>query len=127
MKETSCFVEELEEECERWGISPAELVEYVVESKNGIRSTRRAVLGVAGALGVGLAATGTAPGADTSEGIVTANKLTAETLAGPTGNVADLSSDILDLSGTGRLVLPLYAGTNPSVVVGDFYYDTTSD
>jgi len=123
----STFIEELETACQKSNVTAAELVEYVIEAKEGHRSSRRAVLGLAGALGVGLAATGIAS-ASTSQGQVSANSGQYAKIEGPSDTtVIDLSSDICDLQNTNRMVLPLYAGTNPSTVVGDFYYDTTSD
>ncbi len=125
--DNSQFLEGLATECQNRNITPKDLVAYIIEAKEGFKITRRGLGKAAALLGVGaLAATGTAS-ASTAQGIVECNIVKTESLQTDTIEIADLSSDVLDLQTTARMVLPLYAGTNPSTVVGDFYYDTTSD
>jgi len=121
------FLNDLAKECKNRNITPKDFVEYVIEAKEGFKITKRGLGKAAALLGVGaLAVTGTAA-ASTAQGIVECNIVKTESLQTDTIEIADLSADVLDLQNINRMVLPLYAGTNPSVVVGDFYYDTTSD
>lgn len=121
------FLNELATECKNRHITPKDFVEYVIEAKEGFKITKRGLGKAAALLGVGaLVATGSAS-ASTAQGIVECNIVKTESLQTDTIEIADLSADVLDLQNTNRMVLPLYAGTNPSAVVGDFYYDTTSD
>ena len=110
-------------------MSPQDLVDYVIEAKEGFKITKRGLGRAAAILGAGaLVATGTASAAPTDQGQVSANSIMVEKIEGPSDTtVVDMANDIVDLQNTNRMVLPLYAGTNPSTVVGDFYYDTTSD
>ena len=109
---------------EESGMTPEEFVEQVKEPT----LTRRMILagaGLATLVGVGA---GTAAAADTSTGQISANSVQVATIEGPSDTtVVDLANDIVDLQNTDRMVLPLYAGTNPSTVVGDFWYDTSAD
>jgi len=123
----STFIEELETACNESNVSAGELVKYVIEAKEGHRSSRRAVLGLAGAPGGGLAATGSAmaqPSTDAGE--FTGNKVVVETLAGPSADVADLSADILDLSGTEQMIIPQVSGTPSGLQTGSFWLDLSS-
>ena len=122
------FLIKLQKACEENNLSPAELVHYVIESKNTFNLTKRNVLRAG--VGVGLlgAMAGSAFAAPTDQGQISAESGQFAKVEGPSDStIIDLSGDIVDLQSTNRMVLPLYAGTNPSVVVGDFYYDTTSD
>tara|TARA_R110000824_G_scaffold64760_2_gene169097 strand:- start:162 stop:545 length:384 start_codon:yes stop_codon:yes gene_type:complete len=125
--DNSEFLDTLVSECKKRNVSPSDLVEYVIEAKEGFRITKRGLGRAAAILGVGaLAATGTAAAvADTSQGIVTANKLTAATIAGPTSDIADLSGDIFDLSSTGQMVLPITSGTPGSLSTGSMWLDSS--
>ena len=127
--DTSQFMEELATECKNRNVSPQDLVDYVIEAKEGFKITKRGLGRAAAILGAGaLVATGTASAAPTDQGQVSANSIMVEKIEGPSDTtVVDMANDIVDLQNTNRMVLPLYAGTNPSTVVGDFYYDTTSD
>ena len=124
----STFIEELETACQKSNVTAAELVEYVIEAKEGHRSSRRAVLGLAGELGAGLAATGIAS-ASTSQGQVSANSIMVEKIEGPSDTtVINLANDRVDMSSTEWGNLPQYNGTPGSATtVGDFWYDTSAD
>ena len=127
MEETSDILERLASSMIENNIEPEELIREIVQVRK-LPLTRRAALGLGlGAAAIGMGA-GTVLAGDVSSGSVASAEGQFATISGTSGStVIDLSSNIPDFQNINRMVLPLYAGTNPSTVVGDFYYDTTSD
>ena len=127
--DTSQFMEELATECKNRNVSPQDLVDYVIEAKEGFRVTRRGLGKAAALLGVGaLAATGTAS-ASTSQGQVSANSGQFQIIEGPSDTtVINLANDRVDMSNTEWGNLPQYNGSpGGATTVGDFWYDTSAD
>jgi len=127
--EPQTFLDELAKECTARGITPKELLDSIIKTTEPFHISKRNMLKAGVGLGVlSVAAAGVASAGPTDQGQISAQSGQFAKVEGPSDStVIDLSSDIVDLQNTNRMVLPLYAGTNPSTVVGDFYYDTTSD
>tara|TARA_R110002110_G_scaffold9196_3_gene45496 strand:+ start:730 stop:1098 length:369 start_codon:yes stop_codon:yes gene_type:complete len=107
------------------GMTPEQFVEQAKEPT----LTRRMILGGAGLatlLGFGV---GTVAAADTTDGIISANKVQIETVAGPSDTtVINLADDRVDMSSTEWFNLAQYDGTPGSATtVGDCWYDLSAD
>jgi len=110
---------------EESGMTPEEFVEQVKEPT----LSRRLMLGGMGAaaiLGLGV---GTAAAADTTDGIISANKAQVEIIAGPSDTtVINLADDRVDMSSSEWFTLSLNKGPPGSATtVGDCWYDTSAD
>jgi len=128
--DTSQFMEELATECKNRNVSPQDLVDYVIEAKEGFKITKRGLGRAAAILGAGaLVATGTASAAPTDQGQVSSNSIMVEKIEGPSDTtVINLADDRVDMSNTEWGNLPQYDGSpGGATTVGDFWYDLSAD
>tara|TARA_R110000824_G_scaffold8627_1_gene38998 strand:+ start:653 stop:1033 length:381 start_codon:yes stop_codon:yes gene_type:complete len=120
------FLIKLQEACEENNLSPAELVHYVMESKNTFNLTKRNLLRVGAGVGLLGAVAGSAFAAPTDQGQISAQSGQFAKVEGPSDStVIDLSGDIVDLSNTEQMVLPIYSGTPGSLSTGSMWLDSS--
>ena len=125
--EPQTFLDELAKECTARGITPKELIDRLIKTTEPFHISKRHMLKAGVGLGVlSVAAAGVASAGPTDQGQISAQSGQFAKVEGPSDStVIDLSSDIVDLSNTEQMVLPIYSGTPGSLSTGSMWLDSS--
>ena len=124
--EPHTFLTELAEECTARGITPKELINALTPSKDTFNISKRNILKAGAGVGLLGVMAGSAFAAPTDQGQISAESGQFAKIEGPSDStVIDLSSDLVDLSSTEQMVLPIYSGTPGSLSTGSMWLDSS--
>jgi hypothetical protein len=125
--EPQTFLTELAEECTARGITPKELINAFTHTKDTFNISKRNILRAGAGLGIlGVAAAGVVSAGPTDQGQISAESGQFSKVEGPSDStIIDLSGDIVDLSNTDQMVLPIYSGTPGSLSTGSMWLDSS--
>ena len=120
------FLKELAEQCTARGITPTELINSLIPSQEDFTISKRNILRAGAGVGLIGAIAGTAIAGPTDQGQISAQSGQFAKVEGPSDStVIDFSSDIVDLSNTEQMVLPIYSGTPGSLSTGSMWLDSS--
>ena len=124
--EPHTFLRELAEECTARGITPKQLINALTPPKDTFNISKRNILKAGAGVGLLGVMAGSAFAAPTEQGQISAQSGQFAKVEGPSDStVIDLSGDIVDLSNTEQMVLPIYSGTPGSLSTGSMWLDSS--